>query len=144
MSKLKVKVKRKNSNLFWYFFFRVASLLASTAPPVVRSLMLFPMWKKTAVVQVKVGLGFGAVLALVILAFYLKSTVVDAIKKRTGLARVLVVAAIWGILAGLRLAAPYICKLEDVAFWAVLGSLASWGLAAIATIFKLKHTGSIT
>ena len=122
----------------WYLIFRTASFLAAALPPAIRAMQLFTVWREETVIKVQAGLGTGAVMALVLVLWVFRDTVIGTMKKHMGLVRVLAVALVYLILVGLRKAAPYIPKLEEVAFYALLGGLASWGLSAVAWIFKVR------
>ncbi len=121
-----------------YLIFRVAAFLAAALPPAIRALMLFPVWQEGRELRLRAGLGGGALLALVIILAVFRSTIIATVKKHMGMVRVLATGAVYLLLVGLRLAAPYIPKLEEIAFYALIGGLLSWGLSAVAMIFRLR------
>ncbi len=111
---------------------RIASFLAAALPPAIRALMLFPVWKESATVQVSAGLGAGGMIAAGICVWMLRETILRWLQTTVGAVRISVMAAIYAALVAVRFAMPYILKLEEVAFYALLGGLASWGLSALA------------
>ncbi len=121
--------------------FRIAAFLAAALPPAIRALMLFPIWREERVIQVSAGLGVGGIVALGICVFAFKDTIIGTVKRHAGVARVLVIAVIYILLVGLRKAIPYIPKLEEIAFYALIGGLLSWGLSALSVHFQLRGEG---
>ncbi len=121
-----------------YFLFRTLSIMAAILPPSVRAMQLFPVWKEGGTVDVKAGLGFGGILAAVIVIAVFRKTIISNVKKHMGLVGIIGLVLVWLALAGLRKAAPYIANLEQVAFYAVIGAAASWGLSAVALYYKMR------
>ncbi len=117
---------------------RVVAFLVGVIPPAVRALQLFPVWREARVVQLRAGLGAGAVIAAVICLLVFKDTVIGTVKRHVGVMRVLLIAAVYLVLVGLRRAAPYIPRLEEIAFYALIGGLMSWGGSALAVHFQLR------
>lgn len=73
----------------WYLIFRTASFLAAALPPAIRAMQLFTVWREETVIKVQAGLGAGAVMALVLILWAFRDTVIGTMKKHMGLVVIL-------------------------------------------------------
>ncbi len=118
--------------------FRVLAFLACALPPCIRAMMLFPLWREERVIRIQAGFGVGTILAIVICAYAFRKTIIATVKKNVGVMPLLVSSAFYILFIGLRKLAPYVPRLEEIAFYAVIGCLISWAFSALAVHFQLK------
>ncbi len=130
--------RRRISHQTMAFIFRIAAFLAGALPPSIRALMLFPVWREERVIRIRAGFGAGVVIAILICVFVFRKTILATVKRNVGVLPLLVSLTFYMVFLGLRKMGPYIPRLEEVAFWAILGCLLSWVFSALAYHFRMK------
>ncbi len=129
---------KRPSDRSMYLILRSMAIMAAALPPVIRAVMLFPVWREARTIRIGAGLGMGTVIAIVIILTVFRDNVIGTLKRHIGLTRVLAVAVLYALLVLLGKATLYIPKLEEIAFYALIGGLLSWVFNTAAMLFRKK------